>query len=134
LTSVLVSGGAGFIGSRVTAELPRRGRVVCVLDDFSTRKRENLAAVGGDVELIVGDVRSSGRVIHLAAVPSAPRSLQIEYLAALPGGVRGGLADMSNATATLGHTQSAGAAMGWADCISSLGQGQTSPAARGEAL
>ena len=83
MTTVLLTGGAGFIGSHATAELLRRGRRVRVLDNFSTGKRENLAAVGADVELVEGDVRSYGRtraaplgvdcVIHLAALPSAPR-------------------------------------------------------------
>jgi len=41
VTTVLVTGGAGFIGSQVTAELLRRGRAVRVLDTFSTGKREN---------------------------------------------------------------------------------------------
>jgi|GEM_PF-1692259 len=86
VTTVLVTGGGGFIGSHVTAELPRRGRAVRVLDNFSTGSRENLAAVGGDVELVEGDVRSYERthaatqgidcVIHLAALPSVPRSIQ----------------------------------------------------------
>ena len=86
LTTVLVTGGAGFIGSHVTADLLRRGHAVRVLDNFSTGKRENLAVVGGDVELIEGDVRSYERthaatkgidcVIHLAALPSTPRSVQ----------------------------------------------------------
>jgi nucleoside-diphosphate-sugar epimerase len=86
LATVLVSGGAGFIGSHVTAELLRRGHTVRVIDNFSTGSRENLAAVGGDVELIEGDIRSYERthaatkgvdcVIHLAALPSVPRSVQ----------------------------------------------------------
>jgi nucleoside-diphosphate-sugar epimerase len=86
LTTVLVTGGAGFIGSHVAAELLRRGHAVRVLDNFSTGKRENLAAVGDDVELIEGDIRSYERthaatrgiecVIHLAALPSVPRSIQ----------------------------------------------------------
>jgi nucleoside-diphosphate-sugar epimerase len=86
LATVLVTGGAGFIGSHVTAELLRRGQTVRVLDNFSTGSRENLAAVGGDVELVEGDIRSYERthaatrgvdcVIHLAALPSVPRSVQ----------------------------------------------------------
>jgi UDP-glucose 4-epimerase len=56
LATVLVTGGAGFIGSHVTAELLRRGHSVRVIDNFSTGSRENLAAVGGEVELVEGDI------------------------------------------------------------------------------
>ena len=52
LTTVLVTGGAGVIGSQVAAELLRRGRAVRVLDGFSTGSRANLAAVGGDAEVV----------------------------------------------------------------------------------
>ena len=86
MATVLVTGGAGFIGSHVTAELLRRGHSVRVIDNFSTGSRENLAAAGGDVELVEGDIRSYERthaatkgvdcVIHLAALPSVPRSVQ----------------------------------------------------------
>ena len=86
LTTAPVTGGAGFIGSHATAELLRRSHAVRVLDNFSTGKRENLAAVGGEVELVEGDIRSYERthaatqgvdcVIHLAALPSVPRSVQ----------------------------------------------------------
>jgi UDP-glucose 4-epimerase len=86
MRTVLVTGGAGFIGSHVTAELLRRGHSVRLIDNFSTGSRENLAAVGGEVELIEGDIRSYERthaatkgvdcVIHLAALPSVPRSVQ----------------------------------------------------------
>ena len=86
MTTVLVTGGAGFIGSHVTAELLRRGHAVRVLGNSSTCSRADLAAVGGDVELVEGDVRSYERthaatqgvgcVIHLAALPSVPRSIQ----------------------------------------------------------
>ena len=74
---IVVTGCAGFIGSHVTAELLRRGHAVRVIDNFSTGSRENLVAVGGEVELIEGDIRSYERthaamegvdcVIHLAA-------------------------------------------------------------------
>ena len=84
MTTVLVTGGVGFIGRHVTAGLPCRGRAVRVPDNFSTGSRENLAAVGGEVELVEGDVRSHERthaaqgarcVIHLAPHPRrrAPR-------------------------------------------------------------
>jgi len=86
MATILVTGGAGFIGSHVAAELLRRGHAVRVLDNFSTGSRKNLAAVGGEVELVEGDIRSYERthaatkgvdcVIHLAALPSVPRSIQ----------------------------------------------------------
>jgi len=41
----LVTGGAGFIGSNIVDELVRRGQDVVVLDDLSSGKEENLAAL-----------------------------------------------------------------------------------------
>jgi len=86
LTTILVTGAAGCISSQVTAELLRRGRAVRVLNNSSTGSRANLAAIGGEVELVEGDVRIDERtrsavqgvdcVIHLAALPSVPRSVQ----------------------------------------------------------
>jgi len=52
--AVLVTGGAGFIGSHVAEALVARGEEVVVLDDLSTGKRENLPE---GVELIEGDIR-----------------------------------------------------------------------------
>jgi len=52
--SVLVTGGAGFIGSHVAEGLVARGENVVVLDDLSTGKRENLPE---GVELVEGDIR-----------------------------------------------------------------------------
>jgi UDP-glucose 4-epimerase len=52
--AVLVTGGAGFIGSHVAEALAARGEDVVVLDDLSSGKRENLPA---GVELVEGDVR-----------------------------------------------------------------------------
>lgn len=82
---VLVTGGAGFIGSHLTERLVREGHQVRVLDNLSTGKRENLASVAGDVELVVGDVRDEQAtaeaargvelVFHEAAIVSVPYSV-----------------------------------------------------------
>ena len=53
---VLVTGGAGFIGSHLVDALVARGDEVVVLDDLSTGRRENLAAAGAAARLIVGSV------------------------------------------------------------------------------
>jgi UDP-glucose 4-epimerase len=81
----LVTGGAGFIGSNIVEELLQRGETVRVLDNFSTGKRENLAAFQGRIELVEGDLRdlsavrraveSVEYVLHQAALPSVPRSV-----------------------------------------------------------
>jgi UDP-glucose 4-epimerase len=83
---VLVTGGAGFIGSNLTRALLERGDDVRVLDNFSTGNRANLAGLEGDVELVEGDLRSYERVhaavrgvevvFHQGALPSVPRSVQ----------------------------------------------------------
>jgi len=82
----LVTGGGGFIGSNIVRRLLSSGQGVRVLDDFSTGRRENLAGVEDDVELIVGDIRDSTLlkkalkgvqyVLHLAAIPSVARSVE----------------------------------------------------------
>lgn len=83
---VLVTGGAGFIGSHLAEHLLEQGHHVSVLDNFATGRRSNIAALGGEVELIEGDIQSYERVnkavagcevvFHLAALPSVPRSVQ----------------------------------------------------------
>jgi len=83
---VLVTGGAGFIGSNVVRALLARGDDVRVLDNFSTGSRANLAGLEGHVELVEGDLRSYERVhtavrgveivLHQGALPSVPRSVQ----------------------------------------------------------
>ena len=83
---VLVTGGAGFIGSHLVAALLRRGDDVRVLDNFSTGFRGNLDALRDDFELLEGDLRSYERVhnavrgcdfvLHQGALPSVPRSVQ----------------------------------------------------------
>ena len=81
----LVTGGAGFIGSNIVRELVARGEGVRVLDNFSTGRRENLAEVLNDIELIEGDVRDPSAcrravagveyVLHQGAIPSVQRSV-----------------------------------------------------------
>lgn len=81
-----MTGGAGFIGSHLTESLVRTGHTVTVLDDLSTGKRSNLAAVAGDVELLTGDVADASAVeraitgcdavVHLAAVASVQASVE----------------------------------------------------------
>ncbi|MGB9692371.1 MAG: SDR family oxidoreductase [Candidatus Sumerlaeaceae bacterium] len=81
---VLVTGGAGFIGSHIAHAWLKRGAQVRILDNFRTGKRENLA--GLDVELIQGSVTDSAMVEqavadvdvvhHLAALVSVPESVE----------------------------------------------------------
>jgi len=59
---VLVTGGAGFIGSHLVDSLVRQGARVRVFDNFSSGCRENLAQVHGDIELIEGDIRDADAV------------------------------------------------------------------------
>jgi nucleoside-diphosphate-sugar epimerase len=56
LGKVLVTGGAGFIGSNLVRELLARGDDVRVLDNFSTGTRRNIE--GLDVEVVEGELRS----------------------------------------------------------------------------
>jgi UDP-glucose 4-epimerase len=84
--SVLVTGGAGFIGSHLVEELVRRDARVTVVDDFSTGPSSNLAAVIDQVDLRTVDLRSDDLrpllaeqafdvVFHLAANANLPLSV-----------------------------------------------------------
>jgi nucleoside-diphosphate-sugar epimerase len=84
--SVLVTGGAGFIGSHLVRRLVDAGARVRVLDLFTTGRRENLSDVLDRVELIEGDicdpqiahqvVAGVEYVLHLAALVSVPESIE----------------------------------------------------------
>jgi UDP-glucose 4-epimerase len=56
MTTFLVTGGAGFIGSNIVDALLARRDSVRVLDNFSTGKRGNLEGLDGDLTIIEGDV------------------------------------------------------------------------------
>jgi UDP-glucose 4-epimerase len=81
---VLVTGGAGFIGSHVVELLERSGREVTVLDDLSTGKRGNLD--GRKARFVHGSILDAtaladafadvDKVVHLAALPSVARSVE----------------------------------------------------------
>jgi UDP-glucose 4-epimerase len=83
---ILVTGGAGFIGSHLVKALVKAGHSVRILDNFSTGSLENLGDIAGSVELVVGDVRSYGvvekavkgvdAVIHLAALIDVAESIE----------------------------------------------------------
>ena len=84
---LLVTGGAGFIGSHVVERLLAEGHRVRVFDNFSTGSRANLAFARGNrrLEVIRGDlkslesveraVRGAAVVFHQAAMRSVPRSV-----------------------------------------------------------
>ena len=88
MSNVLVTGGAGFIGSNLTEALLRRGHSVRVLDDFSTGKKENLIfdKAYPSLEIVEGDIRDLGTcqkaaegmeyVFHQGALPSVQRSVE----------------------------------------------------------
>ncbi|MGA9770558.1 MAG: SDR family oxidoreductase [Blastocatellia bacterium] len=81
----LVTGGAGFIGSHICERLLKDGHNVRVLDNFVSGKEANLESIGGDVELIRGDITDRRTVseamkgveivFHEAALGSVPRSV-----------------------------------------------------------
>lgn len=87
---VLVTGGAGFIGSNLCEHLLKEGHTVRCLDNFSTGKIENLLplleAYPDRFKLVVGDIRNledcrkavegMEYVLHEAALGSVPRSIK----------------------------------------------------------
>lgn len=87
---VLVTGGAGFIGSHLAERLLRDGRKVRILDNLSTGHRENVDRLQrdfpGKLDFLEGDVRNRdtlgaatedvGEILHEAALPSVERSVR----------------------------------------------------------
>ncbi len=83
---VLVTGGAGFIGSHLVEALVQQGYRVRVVDNLATGHRSNLAHLEGRFEWIEGDLANlevcrqaaegMGYVFHQGAIPSVPRSVR----------------------------------------------------------
>lgn len=81
---ILITGGAGFIGSNLSRHALRNNHDVRVLDDFSTGYKENVANI--DVQVIEGSlldlnsvekaVNGVDAIIHLGALGSVPRSIE----------------------------------------------------------
>jgi len=86
--TILVTGGAGFIGSNLCEALLEKGNKVVCLDNFATGKRENIEQFINDTDfnLVEGDIRKLGDclkatkdvdyVLHQAALGSVPRSIK----------------------------------------------------------
>ena len=86
--NILVTGGAGFIGSNLCKELLKLGSVVTCLDNFSTGKQKNISEFLNNpkFKLIEGDIRDLNKcmdacmdidyVLHQAALGSVPRSIK----------------------------------------------------------
>ena len=83
---VLVTGGAGFIGSNLVERLLELGQKVRVIDNLSTGKAANIEAFMDKIEFVNGDIRylntvmeamlNVDYVLHQAALPSVPRSIE----------------------------------------------------------
>lgn len=88
MSKILITGGAGFIGSNLTEYFLGKGHQVVVLDNFATGHRHNLVQHEGNpnFQLIEGDIRNMADcekavqgvdyVLHQAALGSVPRSIK----------------------------------------------------------
>ena len=86
--NILVTGGAGFIGSHITEYLVQRGDDVTVLDNLNTGKKENLAKINDKINFVNGDIRDyklleelvhdTSGVFHEAALASVQDSFNMK--------------------------------------------------------
>ncbi|MFH1422088.1 MAG: SDR family oxidoreductase [Planctomycetota bacterium] len=86
MSRFLVTGGAGFIGSHIVELLLQKGHEVCVFDNFSSGKEENLSFADNKIKIIKADVRDSRSlaqatkgmdyIVHEAALPSVSKSVE----------------------------------------------------------
>ena len=85
---ILVTGGAGFIGSHIVEYLVQRGDDVTVLDNLNTGKRNNLARINQKINFVNGDIRDyklleelindTSGVFHEAALASVQQSFNMK--------------------------------------------------------
>jgi len=93
MQKVLITGGAGFIGSHLAAALVNRGCEVTILDNLSTGKVENMAAFRDKIRFVEGSItdaevvadccRGVDTVFHEAALASVPRSVDDPFMSNL---------------------------------------------------
>lgn len=86
MNAILITGGAGFVGSHIAEECCQRGWQVRILDNLSTSSATNLSHLSGQVKLIDGSITDSQVVrsamqgvkfvFHQAALASVPRSVE----------------------------------------------------------
>ena len=85
---ILVTGGAGFIGSHIAEYLVQRGDDVTVLDNLNTGRKENLAKINDKINFVNGDIRDyklleklvsdTAGVFHEAALASVQDSFNMK--------------------------------------------------------
>ena len=85
---ILVTGGAGFIGSHIAEYLVQRGDDVTVLDNLNTGKKDNLAKINDKINFVNGDIRDyklleklvndTSSVFHEAALASVQQSFNMK--------------------------------------------------------
>ena len=86
MASVLITGGAGFIGSNLARALLDRGDEVRIIDDLSSGRMANLTPILDQLTFLQGDIRNPDQlreimtgvdyVLHQAALPSVARSVK----------------------------------------------------------
>jgi UDP-glucose 4-epimerase len=86
MKSILITGGAGFIGSHTADLLLQSGQRVIVYDNLVTGKLTNLDLFHTNIEFVPGDIldykklltqiKRVDAVLHLAALPSVPKSIE----------------------------------------------------------
>ncbi|MCA9538060.1 MAG: NAD-dependent epimerase/dehydratase family protein [Myxococcales bacterium] len=87
MSRLLITGGAGFIGSHLVHAAVARGHAVTVIDDLSTGQQERLAEVAGRIRFIEASLLDDAAlddalagveaVLHQAALPSVPKSIAL---------------------------------------------------------